>query len=645
MCVGMTMIRTRKHSSGHSPLSDTMTAVASSPGPSPKRHCFKGGSFGTLDAINVTRPFLVDGGQASRACEKCRASKRKCDKKLPFCDRCKRLNAKCHYLQDTLVNNQNPQGAQVVLFQPHSLVNDVLFQGSEPLMGITASHILSLITLDAGPDDSHTDWRISVNLFFRCIHPWYAVVHPGLFNEKAAELYATPESPSPSDTHSPFSNDSIDRNGSTSTAIYAYPATSDLASKELALLILTMHLTIRMRLTDAGEQHMYDGMYRTAKRMLSLLLVSCSGDPNPSLELVQCAALIALYEYGHGDALTAYWTLSQVNTVARLLGIRPGQIGENGEELVVSIKEQETGSLWWGMFILEQFIHQDECAREMPFIMESPTPNTILPETPPMTPTGEFKGYNPVLPHSMLAPSTTRHLSTRAMVGEVEFGSFQLSAKTSSLFHRALLFDQQREKQLVDGRKQSMDLGLIKHFEGLDAEIRQSTCTLLKDCTNWGATLDCFAMLTSSLFILYLPYLPLIEEAVRCGAVSDNLRMAMAALRFACQMSTDISCKINAEYVGQPQDPVTLCAPAGATCYLVIVAFSRFAQIYPEESEGWQKAIAEKFESLQLFSFRWGIAEKMMARIEKSLGMNRNDYLSDSLLSPPPRNSSRKYGR
>lgn len=94
---------------------------------------------------------------------------------------------------------------------------------------------------------------------------------------------------------------------------------------------------------------------------------------------------------------------------------------------------------------------------------------------------------------------------------------------------------------------------------------------------------------------------------------NPELKTALAALRFACKMSTDISCKINADFVkdgDSPSNVDVLSAPVGATCYLVIIVFSSFRRIFPDENLECQRAIAEKFESLRLFSSRWGIAGK-----------------------------------
>ncbi|KAI1662817.1 hypothetical protein F4813DRAFT_342039 [Daldinia decipiens] len=472
-------------------------------------------------------------------------------------------------------------------------------------------------------------------MYFLCIHSWYAVIHPTLFEQQVASLAAV--------------TDGSDTTAATTTTTPEHPnPNADRPAKTAALLVAAMYLLTRMRTTDAGPQPIFDETYRTVKRLLSSLLLACAGDPHPDVEVVQCGALVALYEYGHGDAVTAYRTLSQAVVTARVLGIRPAQLAEGrGGDIGMMMgtgagaEEEQSGGLWWGMFILEQFIHQDENAVDFPFLLESPTRNTLLPETPPTTPppnsTGGQTGTRSGAGMPMSPPSLPRHLSTNILIGTEKFAGFQLSAKTACLFHRALRIDKER-----DARPGKMPL--VSTYADLDREIRESTLTLLGETLDWEDMLDCFAMLVSALFTLYMPYLSILESTQRFSsapasslvASSAEISTAMAALRFACKMSTDISCKLNANFGSAPRSPAFLCAPAGATCYLVIQAYAALRRIFPEERAECEANIEEKFESLKLFSFRWGIAEKMMSQLEKKLNVDRNHYLQRSRLVPPP---------
>ncbi|KAI1211556.1 uncharacterized protein F4807DRAFT_394021 [Annulohypoxylon truncatum] len=754
-------IATARRGSAHeiSPVSET--TPDSSPGPSPKRHCLQGPPpYSAIDAAAAI------GGLAARACEKCRASKRKCDKRLPFCDRCKRLNAKCQYVHD-ISSSANPHGAQFVIYQPRPLTHDPLLRAPEPLDGISAAQLLSLVPAGAGAGHPPVDWRAAVTNYFFCVHPWFAVVHPAVFERQAAALVASLASGSPpGDSYNNAINNNSNNNNnnnytppsvpnsrsnSTSTASrrdsvaglnltpsfadalttacqqqqQQQPKTTtttstDWSSKTVALLVLAMYLNTRMRLTvDAGEQPIFDATYRTVKRLLSPLLLGCVGDPRPSVELVQAGALLALYEYGHGEIVTAYRTLSQAVVTARVMDIKPGQIadGVDDDALMLSVEEEQMGCLWWGMFILEQSIHQDEDAKDLPFLLETPTRNTLLPETPPMTPPPDGRNFPVSPPSSTTATTVTRHLSTSVLVSSEKFGGFQLSAKAATLFHRAIRIDKERDER--PGK-----MPLVAAYADLDREIRETTLTLLNNTLDWEGVLDCFAMLVSALFILYLPYLAVLESScssgmdvemgmgdlplpappetlhsyssesssesaefsgassssAAAGATIDGipgshsgsrsgsgagigvetgssspadailrsnpeLDTAVMALRFACKMSTDISCKLNADYGANPKSPAQLCAPAGATCYLVILAFASLGRIFPDNRAECQENIAEKFESLTLFSFRWGIAEKMMSQLEKKIGVDRRQYLKGSKIRPPTYAVAFDFGR
>ncbi|KAI2640301.1 hypothetical protein GGS21DRAFT_537979 [Xylaria nigripes] len=621
----------------YSPASESTSATISSPSHSPvPPSAYNSRPTNSIDSnATMADAQCANDSLASRACEKCRASKRKCDKRLPICDRCRRLNAKCHYhLQDPSVSNINQNGNQVVfLQQSHSLVSDDLFRGLEPLEGISASQILSLVSLDTvAGGGSQYDYRHSVTLYFNLIHPWYGVVHPILFYRQLQSMFGPVESRSSTDIDlSPFSHGVVDHKGTYQKSQSSNTVSPELASKEVALLVVLMNLTIRMRHTDAGEQHMFNETYRTVKRMLALLVVGCAGGPRLSVELVQCGALMALYEYGHGEIETAYQTLSQTAVVTRVLGISTTQKGDSGiDDVPLTLHEEQRNCLWWGLFILEQFILQDDSMRHLPFVLESPSRMTLLPESQPiLTEKGVYFIQNQLPPRPTLPSS--RLLTTEVEVGSQELGSFQLSAKTASLFHKALWIDKER-------RKRPNEKPLVSTFHDLDNEIRMATKSLLGQSLDWETKLDCFAMLIGALFVLYTPFLSILEHSTPAAIESDpELTVALTALRFACKMSTEISCKINTDFDSASRSPAVLCAPAGASCYRVILAYACISRIFPEEHDACEKAITEKFESLWLFSFRWGFAEKMMRQLEYRTGINRKHYLKNTSISPPAR--------
>ncbi len=145
--------------------------------------------------------------------------------------------------------------------------------------------------------------------------------------------------------------------------------------------------------------------------------------------------------------------------------------------------------------------------RHLPFVFESPSPTTLLPESQVMTP-----ALGSATPHpTSLAPRPTlpsaRLLTTDVEVGSQKLGSFQLSAKAASIFHRALWVDKER-------RKWPGEKPLVSAFTDLDNEIRIATKNLLEQSLDWETKLDCFAMLIGYACSFYnsFPVTPYLEE-------------------------------------------------------------------------------------------------------------------------------------
>jgi hypothetical protein len=251
-------------------------------------------------------------------------------------------------------SNQGTNGAPVVIFQPQALSNDVLLRGSDPLEEITTSQLLSLISTDAQLGDK-LDWIDAVRGYFDCVHSWYAVVHQGLFEQQIAVLGAAPDSPQTQEYSPPLTSSPSDTPPSLSQALAVLSnAPEQYIGRDLALLIATMYLVTRTRYTKEGERTMFDDLYRFIKRVVALALVENSV---PKIQLVQCGALLAMYEYGHGDSLMAYRTLSDSLAAARVIGVQPGRVDEVSTPAMPNLSSAEVeqnGYLWWSMFILDQ---------------------------------------------------------------------------------------------------------------------------------------------------------------------------------------------------------------------------------------------------------------------------------------------------
>ena len=175
--------------------------------------------------------------------------------------------------------------------------------------------LMSLLTSKGIP------WRDSVELYFQTTNLWLSAVHQERFLQKLERL-------GPNDSPS---------------------------EPELALLIVCMHLVTQY--ADSGRPVMPDGSemlvlpnYLVAKRALSLLRALSP----PSIELVQCSALLCLFEFGHGDYMRAYVTVGDAYTSARVANVYPGKYVEAEKDRPVPPDEDERRDLYWALLIVDR---------------------------------------------------------------------------------------------------------------------------------------------------------------------------------------------------------------------------------------------------------------------------------------------------
>lgn len=164
-------------------------------------------------------------------------------------------------------------------------------------------------------------WRDCVETFFQTTNLWLSAVHQDRFFHKVKSLGANdaPEQP------------------------------------EVALLIVCMYLVTQY--ADSGKPTMADGTemlslptYIVAKRLLNLLRAQAA----PGVELIQCATLMCLYEFGHGDFMKAYVTIGDAYISAKLAGIRPGKYIEAEKGGPVSADDEERRDLYWALLIVDR---------------------------------------------------------------------------------------------------------------------------------------------------------------------------------------------------------------------------------------------------------------------------------------------------
>lgn len=182
-------------------------------------------------------------------------------------------------------------------------------------LDIPASMVMSLLS------SKGISWLETVELYFRTTNLWLSAVHKDIFLKKieGLGLHDSPQDP------------------------------------EVALLIVCMQLVTQY--ADSGRPVMPDGTemfqlpaYVVAKRILGALRATAP----PSLVLVQCACLLCLFEFGHGDFLRAYVTVGDAYTTAKIINVSPGKYSEGDKERTVSPEEEEKRDLYWALLIVDR---------------------------------------------------------------------------------------------------------------------------------------------------------------------------------------------------------------------------------------------------------------------------------------------------
>lgn len=183
----------------------------------------------------------------------------------------------------------------------------------DPDCDISAGIIMNLLTSQS------INWRESIDGYFRTTNLWFSVVHHRRFISRIEHIN-TPQ------------------------------------DAGLALLVVCMHLITQH--ADSGKPVLTNGssmlaapIYLAARRILGIMRANSSAT---GVEMVQCAALLGLYEFGHGDAMRAYVTIGDAYTTAKSLGIRPGKYVEGDKSMQASVVEEERRDLYWALLIVDR---------------------------------------------------------------------------------------------------------------------------------------------------------------------------------------------------------------------------------------------------------------------------------------------------
>lgn len=307
----------------------------------------------------------------------------------------------------------------------------------DPGLELSPGDIMALLT------SRSINWRDSTELYFRTMNPSLAIVHPDRFARRIEGL-------GPGD---------VPRDA------------------ETALLLVCMQLVTQYINSDGvqmadGKEMMTMPTYVVAKRILSTL----RGQSEPSVELVQCAILLCLFEFGHGDVVRAYITIGDANTMAKFLRLRPGKYVEAEKDQPVAHEDEERRALYWGLLVVDRLIHVESQLMWMPLQVPTPAEDDLLPTT------------NIVWDNQAQAPVAAVQRYPAGVSPSVVLGPFQRLSQCAMLLTRALVWEL--------NTYQPNQPATMESFAELDVATRALIEAMLWQASRWGEYYECFATCT-----------------------------------------------------------------------------------------------------------------------------------------------------
>lgn len=421
------------------------------------------------------------------------------------------------------------------------------------------------------------NWREATERYFETMNPWLSVVHPDLFAIRTEGM------------------DPMGTSGPSSSMGNPTPTTPGLGDPALALLIVCMQLVSQYDGESSSDVLATRRMielpaYMAAKRVFSVLC----GTTSPTIILIQCAVLLALFEFGHGDVTRAYITIGDANTMALSMGIRPGKYTDADTDAPVSFEDEERRCVYWSLFVLDRLVHVDCYLIHMPLQVPAPLPDDLLPTT------------NLVWNNQYPTPTRTIQRHPANVSPSVPLGPFQRNCQCAMLYTSAFAPGQCGPESVID------------NFVELDIATRALVEAMVLQASRWGDFYECFATCTCLLLFLYCRQLKALSSPSNLAnpqADTDLAPKAIAGLNFAVRIIADTTTDLNDQFARSPHllSPCSPITPYSA--YHCLMVLSHFEHLIPDADVRFHAI----YSSLHFFAKRWAIAGLLVKSVEKNL--------------------------
>ncbi|KAK9241992.1 C6 transcription factor [Lipomyces tetrasporus] len=286
---------------------------------------------------------------APNVCTVCRSQKKKCDKNLPSCARCLKLNLSCDYtyISERHANN-NLSPSNFPLFRvPIALRNPWLSGGFVGSLQPCSTDLQSR-TVDIDHFFVRTvmttileqKWDLSqiMTTHYRTIHLWLPVIHESNFRRRISQLQQNPRA-------------------------------------ETALLLFAMCVIRHTSASDSEIDDTQSHLYHLFRYLFSSLQLVRS----PSLELVQSGLLLVVFELGASLINAASMTISICARLAYALALNVNVFHIDELYFAEWVELEERQRVWLGIYMLDRMVHQVNTDFKAPPAVEELDNNTRLP--------------------------------------------------------------------------------------------------------------------------------------------------------------------------------------------------------------------------------------------------------------------------
>ncbi|KAH8816007.1 hypothetical protein F5884DRAFT_774550 [Xylogone sp. PMI_703] len=296
---------------------------------------------------------------AVQVCLSCKSQKRKCDKTLPQCQPCARMNRLCVYTNVDPAVSDIKNGYQELSQRIQELEGRL----DRPQYNVTSSSNVSHTTsfpfaffLDAEVFQ-YRKQAIPVPL-----PPVPEEVFKNIFNQDMNAYQIVSTYFSTIHTWMPFISNMRVRAG--------------IEQQEWKADFILLLLCMKVLVTEpaVGIDTVKTSLYHLAKQFYSFL----EDSEVITLRMLQSLILLSLYEVGHGILPTAFFTISKASRMAQMMGVRHKDQSKEvlGYSSTFSEAEERTRS-WWAILILDRFVLLGRPGQ--PCIIKNPSGSDALP--------------------------------------------------------------------------------------------------------------------------------------------------------------------------------------------------------------------------------------------------------------------------